>query len=60
MSKGLGSSIRLLLSGGLLFGTAFNGCVADALRDAADGIDDRQTTLSDVGSVMEDWVKDLW
>ena len=60
MSRRLWALIRLLLGGGLLFGSSANGCVADALRDAANDIDDRDTSLSDVGDTIDDWWRDLW
>ena len=60
MSRRVWTWIHLLLGGALLFGTSFEGCVADALRDAAGQIDDRDTTLEDVGGTIEDWWKDLW
>jgi len=60
MATRLWTLIRLLLSGALLFGSSASGCVADALRDAAEGIDDRDTSLSDVGDSIDDWWDDLW
>jgi len=51
--------IRPLLGGALLLGASFEGCVADALRDAANNLDD-EVTLDDVGDDLENWWDGLW
>ena len=59
MSKNISAWLRLILGGALLFGASISSCVADALRDTANEIDD-ETSLEDVGDEIEDWWDDLW
>ncbi len=54
MKKRLNIMLRILFGGALVFGSASNSCVSDALRDLADEVEDMDQDDPDLGDVWDD------
>jgi hypothetical protein len=54
MKKRIEIILRILFGGALLFASSSNGCLADALRDVADEIEELEDDDKDLGDVWDD------